>query len=111
MRDLYKALGSFEAAFEATYGLSLNESMILCALREFGKPTTPTDLSKRVEIRTSHLSKLLRSLEDKKLISRSLGNEDRRQMYFALTDAGVHRLGQLDMEKVEVPELLRPLFP
>ena len=34
MRDIYKALSIFETAFEEVYGISLNEAMVLCALRE-----------------------------------------------------------------------------
>ena len=37
IRDIYKALSIFETAFEEVYGISLNEAMVLCALREAGK--------------------------------------------------------------------------
>ena len=40
MRDIYKALSIFETAFEEVYGISLNEAMVLCALREAGKEKT-----------------------------------------------------------------------
>ena len=40
MRDIYKALSIFETAFEEVYGISLNEAMVLCALREAGKEIT-----------------------------------------------------------------------
>ncbi|KGN98357.1 DNA-binding protein [Porphyromonas gingivicanis] len=110
VRDLYRVLEKFENNFQETYALSINEAMVLCALGEEGTPMIPTVLGTRMGIRTSHLSKLLRRLEEKQLVSRSLGQEDRRQMFFSLTEEGKERLHQLDLEQIEIPELLRPLF-
>ena len=31
-------------------------------------------------------------------------------MYFSLTEAGKKRLDELDLDKVEVPEILKPLM-
>ena len=41
---------------------------------------------------------------------RALGEVDKRQMYFNLTEAGKKRLDELDLDKVEVPEILKPLM-
>jgi len=92
MRDIYKALAGFEAQFEEVYGLSLNEAMILCALQEAQKEMTSTDLSARTEMGTSHTSKVI------------------RQMYFSLTPKGEKQLEAINLEKVEVPEMLKPLL-
>ncbi|MBB6276432.1 winged helix DNA-binding protein [Porphyromonas circumdentaria] len=110
IRDLYKVLHDFETTFEETYSLSLNEAMVLCALGEIAVPTIPSQLGAQIGFRNSHLSKLLRRLEQKELISRSLGQEDRRQMFFALTSKGEERIQQLDLEQIEIPEMLRPLL-
>ena len=110
MRDIFRAMGHFEIAFEEAYQLSLNEAMILCALREAQAEMTATNLSKRTELSPSHTSKMLRILEEKKLIERTLGDEDRRLMKFNLTKNGKKRVDELEIEKVEIPELLRPLF-
>ena len=50
MRDIYKALSIFETAFEEVYGISLNEAMVLCALREAGKEITSTAIAERTEM-------------------------------------------------------------
>lgn len=110
MRDIYKALAGFENAFEQAYGLSLNEAMILCALHEAGREMTSTAIASRTEMSASHTSKVLRSVEEKQLICRALGQTDKRQMYFSLTEAGRKRLQQLEADRPEVPELLKPLF-
>lgn len=110
MRDIYKALSVFETAFEEMYAISLNEAMVLCALREAGKEITSTAISGRTEMAPSHTSKVIRAVEDKGLIRRALGEVDKRQMYFSLTETGKKRLDELDLDKVEVPEILKPLM-
>ena len=110
MRDVLKAMGNFETAFEKMYQISLNEAMILCALKEASDKVTATNLAKQTELSPSHTSKMLRILEEKGLIVRSLGSEDRRQMYFHLTHTGKQRVNELELDKVEIPDLLKPLF-
>ena len=51
-----------------------------------------------------------RSIEDKELIVRSLGDKDKRQMYFTLSDKGKICLNQLKENEIEVPKMLKPLF-
>lgn len=110
MRELYKALTGFEAAFEQQYGLSLNEAMVLCALHEAKKEMTSTAIAERTELAPSHTSKVIRSVEIKGLIQRDMGKVDKRQMYFSLTAAGKTRLQAIQLDEVEVPGLLKPLF-
>ena len=107
MRDVFKAMARFEDSFEKVYKISLNEAMILCALQEASpKNMTATSLSKRTEL----TSKMLRILEEKELIVRTLGEVDRRLMQFHLSQNGKKLVGELELEKVEIPELLKPLF-
>lgn len=111
MRDVFKAMARFEDSFEKVYKISLNEAMILCALQEASpKNMTATSLSKRTELTPSHASKMLRILEEKELIVRTLGEVDRRLMQFHLSQNGKKLVGELELEKVEIPELLKPLF-
>ena len=110
MREVFRAMANFESAFEEVYDLSLNEAMILCALQESQQQMTATNLSKRTELSPSHTSKMLRILEEKKLIERTLGDADKRLMKFTLSKEGKKRVGKLELEKVTIPELLKPLF-
>ena len=110
MRDVFKAMGNFETAFEKMYQITLNEAMILCALKEASDKVTATNLSKQTELSPSHTSKMLRILEEKGLIVRSLGSEDRRQMYFHLTQLGKQRVTELELDKVEIPDLLKSVY-
>ena len=51
----------------------------------------------------SHASKTIRSVEDKGLLSRKLGKQDKRQMYFVLTRKGKGCLEEIKEKGVEVP--------
>lgn len=110
MREIIKAITRFEASFEKVHQLSLNEAIILCALQHAGQKMTATVLSKQTELSPSHASKVLRSLEGKQLIVRTLGEQDKRLMYFHLSPTGKERIESLDAEKTEIPLLLQPLF-
>lgn len=110
MREVFKAIGTFEQAFEQTYAITLNEAMILCALEKEQKEMTSTALSKRTELSPSHTSKTIRTLESKGLIERTLSDTDKRLMFFNLSEEGKQSMKELSLEKVDIPELLRPLF-
>lgn len=109
IRDVLKALSNFETAFEQAYELSLNEAMVLCALQEYGSEMTSTSIAKKTEMSPSHTSKVIRTLEEKELIKRSLSEEDKRLMFFCLTQTGLERLGELSLDKVKIPALLKPI--
>ena len=51
-------MGNFETAFEKMYQITLNEAMILCALKEASDKVTATNLSKQTELSPSHTSKM-----------------------------------------------------
>ena len=50
------------------------------------------------------------SIEEKELIVRNLGDKDKRQMHFTLSDKGRECLEALKANEIEIPELLKPLF-
>ena len=86
MRDLMKALTDLENQLIATYGITLNEAMVLCSV---GNDTVSAgDIITCTGMTPSHASKTIRSVEDKGLLSRKLGKQDKRQMYFVLTRKG-----------------------
>ena len=74
MRDLIRALSELETRLEETYGITLNEAMVLCAV---GKEIVSAgDVTSRTGMTSSHASKTIRSVEDKGLLSRQLGKQD-----------------------------------
>lgn len=109
IRDVYRAITEFEAQFEKRYGLGLNEGSLLCALHEVGRLSSG-DIAKQLNLTQSNTSKVIRAAENKGLIQRSLGDDDKRQMYFSLTPEGERCLTQLHCCDIEVPAVLKQLL-
>ena len=76
IRDLQRAVHQFESAFEKRYGICLNEGMTLCSLSKTGR-LCPGELGELLGLTPSNTSKVLRSVEQKGLVTRELCNEDR----------------------------------
>ena len=94
IRDLQRAVHQFESAFEKRYGICLNEGMTLCSLSKTGR-LCPGELGELLGLTPSNTSKVLRSVED------------RRQMYYSLTQQGRELLASVSCREVETPEILR----
>lgn len=108
MRELFKALSELEADLIASYQVTMNEAMALCSIGQ--ETVTASVISERTGMTPSHASKIVRSVEAKELIVRSLGEQDKRQMYFTLSEKGKNCLKAIKDKGVNVPELLLPLF-
>ena len=107
LRDIYRAISDFENHFVNVHGLSLNEGMLLCTLSGSGTLSSG-EIAELLGLTNSNASKVIRSVEDKGFIERTLGNEDRRQMYFTLTNVGKKVISEIKTENFEIPESLRP---
>ena len=108
MKEIFKAIRNFEENFYWTHRISLNEAIVLCTLKI--EKLSSSDISEKTGFTPSHTSKLLRSIEDKKLTERRLGETDKRQMYFSLTPKGMEKLNGIHCGSVEIPEILKPVF-
>lgn len=108
MRDLMKALSDLETQLITTYGITLNEAMVLCSV---GNNTVSAgDITSSTGMTPSHASKTIRSVESKDLLTRKLGEHDKRQMYFVLTGKGKKCLEEIKEKGVEVPGWLKGVF-
>ena len=108
MRELFMALSELEASLIDTHGISLNEAMVLCSV---GNETVAANtIVKRTGMKPSHTSKVIASAERKGFLNRELGSEDKRQMFFSLTDKAKKCLDGIKEKGVAVPDLLLPLF-
>ena len=58
IKDIYKALYRFERDFADEHGITINEAMVLCALRE-GETRTAGALSEYVGLSNSRVSKVI----------------------------------------------------
>lgn len=69
IRDIYRAIAEFEVKFMQEFDLSLNEGMLLCTLLNTPKLTS-SEIAEALGLSASNTSKVIRSVEDKKLITR-----------------------------------------
>lgn len=106
IRDLARAVADFEQQFERRYGLSLNEGVLLCRLCRH-ETLTSGEIADSLQLSCSNASKVIRSVEQKGLVCRKLGDEDKRRMLFSLTPEGRRELERLKVCSVEPPELIR----
>ncbi len=106
IRDIYRAIAEFEGQFVQQYDLSLNEGMLLCTLLDTPR-LTATEIAEALGLSASNASKVIRSVEGKKLITRVVGKKDKRQMHFALTLEGKKRILAIKEATWELPDLLQ----
>lgn len=108
MRELILAVTELESQLQSRFGVSLNEAMLLCCIS--ADTLTASRISDQTGLSASNTSKVLRSIEKKDLVTRSLGCTDKRQMCFALTDKGHNCLERIKNEQIDIPTFLAPLF-
>lgn len=106
IRDVFRAIAEFEGRFEQVYDLSLNEGMLLCTLQNRSSLTSG-EIADALGVSASNASKVIRSVERKKLVVRQIGREDKRQMFFVLTPEGKERIAAVKSMKPELPVLLQ----
>ncbi|WP_455674216.1 MarR family transcriptional regulator [Phocaeicola sp.] len=109
IRDLYQAIAEFEVRFEKVHHLCLNEGMLLCCLFRHGRLSSG-EIAEQLNLTNSNTSKVIRAVEDKGYIERNLGSNDRRQMYFSLTDEGRKIVKEMEFCHIEIPELLKSVL-
>lgn len=107
IRDVYRAIYDFELNFQQLYNLGLNEGMLLCSLNT--QKYSSNELASVLGLSNSNTSKVIKSVEKKGLIKRIVGKEDKRQMYFALTDLGKKKLESIKCAELVIPETLKPV--
>ena len=104
IRDLCRAICSYEESFHNRYGICLNEGMLLCSLKD--GQLSSGEIADKLSLSCSNTSKLIRSVEEKGFITRAMGERDKRQMYFDLTDEGRQTLDLILKDELELPEPL-----
>lgn len=102
IRDIYRSINEFESQFQKLYNISLNEGMLLCTLED--SSLSSSDLAKNLSLSNSNTSKVIKSAEQKDLVSRNLGQQDKRQMYFCLTEKGKELIKKIKCSELEVPK-------
>ena len=103
IKDIYKAINAFEEQFDQAFGICINQGLVLCSLK--GKTLSSSEIAEQIGLKFSHVSKLIKTVEDMGYIARLIGSSDKRYMNFELTEKGSALLKQ-----IEIPEILQPIF-
>lgn len=109
IRDIQKGLNELEDDFRQKHNICLHEGSVLCRL--YDCCLTSSEIAKCAELKASHTSKTIRSLEDKGLITRQIGEEDKRVMKFVLSKSGKQLLDEIRQSEINIPNILLPILP
>ena len=101
IRDIFRSINDFENQFQEKYGICLNEGMLLCTISKIGKCSSGK-IADELGLTSSNASKVIVSMEKKGLIERIVGEEDRRQMHFILTEKGRKSLESFKCDSEEI---------
>lgn len=104
LKDIYKALYNFEKRFAEANGITINEGMLLCCLKD-GKPRSANELCDFVGLSNSRVSRVITTVEDKGYIVREMGIADKRQMIFTLTESGKQKTKEMQVQGMDFSEL------
>lgn len=105
IRDLYRSIADFEMGFQQTFDMCLNEGMLLCSLN--GNKYSSSEIAEVLGLSNSNASKVIKQVETKGLVKRIVGKEDKRQMYFTLTETGRNKLEAIKCGEFSIPDLLK----
>lgn len=108
LRDIFRLIREFENSFKEKYNLCLNEGMAIDSLKQ--RQMTSSDLADRLGLSASNMSKVIKSIEEKELVERILGKEDKRQMYFTLTKKGKKKLEAIKEEQNIMHDVLNSIY-
>ncbi|WP_143075210.1 MarR family winged helix-turn-helix transcriptional regulator [Sphingobium sp. AP50] len=110
-RDLYRALTQAIDARVARYGLAAHTCRYLALIHDFNG-MTPKDLSTYLGVRSPTTLSALRTLEDKRLITRTRDADDGRKSRYKLTARGAEVEALVRESAVEVEMIaIRQLSP
>lgn len=109
IRDIYRAISSFEHQLEATFALNINETMLLCLLTE-RENLLASEIAGELGLTRSNASKVIASLERKSLIRRQACKHDSRCQRFHITKKGTELLSHINCPSFCLPDGLSRLI-
>jgi len=105
IRKLQTSLRNFEDQLKQQTGLSFNDALLLCAVNK--GICEPSALAKELELSPSRLTRILDSLEKRKLVQRTLSIMDRRSLTVALTETGSEMVQTYNCSELNLPSELQ----
>ncbi|HOW51552.1 MAG TPA: MarR family transcriptional regulator [bacterium] len=103
LKEMFRAIYAFEVVLKKDFNISINEALTLCTLDK--EHRNSGELAHELGISLSRMSRVLSTLEGKKLIERTLGIDDKRKMIFSLSPIGKKKITDLRHRKPSFPDL------
>ncbi len=100
LKDIYKALYNFEKSFVEANGITINEGMLLCCLKD-ENPRSANELCDFIGLSNSRVSRVINTVETKGYIARKMGTTDKRQMIFTLTELGKEKIKEMQAKNID----------
>jgi len=104
LKEVYKALYQFEKDFSGKYGLTINEAMLLCCLKD-GKARTAGSVCEYIGLSLPRASKIVTTMEKKDYVRRSIAKDDRRKMLFKLSLQGKEKVVLMQQSNIDMVSL------
>jgi len=101
LRQMIMDLHTVEEHLKVDVGVTFNEAAILCAI-DSGF-TEPAAIAKQMNLSPSRTSRLLTSVEAKKLINRRNSKSDKRVVHISLSQRGQKVLAELHASDAKFP--------
>ena len=108
IRSIYRIIGAFEQSLQKQFNLNINEAMLLCVVNDKNNISCG-EIAEEMGLTNSNTSKVISSLEKKKLICRHYCKEDLRCMKFSISDKGKDLLSTITCDNVQLPAEIRCL--
>lgn len=86
IKQTLRGLQQLEIQLKKTHNLSLDDAIVLCSLSK--GCDCQGNIAGETGLTPTQASRVLARLEEKRLIERSIGENDKRQMVFSLSDQG-----------------------
>jgi len=109
IKDIYKALYSFEKEFAKKFEMTINEAMLLCCMKN-GQPHSACEIAEFIGLSNSRVSKIIMSVEEKGWIIREIGIKDKRKMIFSLSEEGKRIVKTMKKQTIPLDNVLSKLI-
>lgn len=109
IKDIYKALYSFEKEFVKMFSMTINEAMLLCCMKD-NQPHSAYEIAEFIGLSNSRVSKIIMSVEEKGWITREIGTEDKRKMIFSLSKEGGKIVETMKKQSIPLDDVLSKLI-
>lgn len=109
IKNIYKALYTFEKEFAIRFSMTINEAMLLCCMKD-RKPHSAFDIAEFIGLSNSRVSKIITTVEEKGWIRREIGTEDKRKMIFTLSESGEEVVQRMMKQPLSFNDMLSKLI-